>query len=129
MPRHRAFVDCSVEEMERVVRVNSVGTVPWMSAALPAMVARGRGSVVNVASTAGAVPWTWEAGYSASKAAVVALREAGAPAAAPHGVARGGGNPGLVRTEIFTEEAPRHNPPPGRCPFIQPTRGARGRAR
>jgi len=124
-PLHRAFMDCSVAELGRVMQVNYMGTVHWMRAALPAMVARGRGAVVNVASTAGAVPWTWEAGYSASKAAVIALTEAVAPELARAGVHCGWVNPGLVRTEIFSEEALRHVPPGVQRSFLEPSAVAR----
>lgn len=120
-PLHRAFMDCTVEDLERVMRVNYMGAVHWMKAALPSMMERGRGAVVNVASTAGAVPWTWEAGYSASKAAVIALTEAVAPELARAGVHCGWVNPGLVRTEIFSEEALRHVPPGVQRSFLEPS--------
>jgi uncharacterized protein len=125
MPLHRAFLDCTIEELDRVMRVNYLGTVHWMQAALPAMVARRRGAVVNVASTAGAAPWTWEAGYSASKAAVIALTEAVAPELARRGVHCGWVNPGLVRTDIFSEEALRHVPRGVQRSFLEPADAAR----
>jgi short-subunit dehydrogenase len=89
------------------------------------MVGRGRGSIVNVASAAGAAPWTWEAAYSASKAAVIALTEAVAPELARAGVHCAWVNPGLVRTEIFSDEALRHVPPRVRRSFMEPERVAR----
>jgi short-subunit dehydrogenase len=119
-PLHRAFVDTPVADMARVMDVNWLGQVRWMQAVLPSMRARGRGSIVNVASTAGAAPWTWEAAYSASKAAVIALTEAAAPELARHGVHCGWVNPGLVRTEIFSEESLRHVPPRVRRSFLEP---------
>jgi short-subunit dehydrogenase len=122
---HRAFMDTSLEDMERVMRVNYMGTVRWMQAVLPSMAARGRGSIVNVASAAGAAPWTWEAGYSASKAAVLALTEAVAPELRRHGVHCAWVNPGLVRTEIFSDEAMRHVPPRVRRSFMEPAVVAR----
>ena len=124
-PLHRAFLASSVAELERVMQVNYMGTVHWMQAVVPAMAARGRGVVVNVASTAGAVPWTWEAGYSASKAAVIALTEAVAPELDRAGVHCGWVNPGLVRTEIFSEEALRHVPPGVLRSFQEPAAVAR----
>jgi len=119
-PLHRSFAESSVDELERVMRVNYLGTVHWMKAVLPSMLAHGRGAVVNVASTAGAVPWTWEAGYSASKAAVIALTEAVAPELARYGIHCGWVNPGLVRTEIFSAEALRHIPPRVQRSFVEP---------
>lgn len=111
IPLHRAFTECTVEDIEHVTAVNYLGTIYWMKAVLPAMRARRQGSIINVASMAGAVPWTWEAAYSASKAAVIALTEAVAPELRRSGVHCGWVNPGLVRTEIFTDEFWKHIPP------------------
>lgn len=119
-PLHKAFVDCSVEELERVMQVNYMGTIYWMKAALPQMMAQHRGSIVNIASMAGAVPWTWEAGYAASKAAVIALCEATAPELHRYGVHICWVNPGLVRTEIFTEAALRHLPKGSERTWVEP---------
>jgi NAD(P)-dependent dehydrogenase (short-subunit alcohol dehydrogenase family) len=60
----RAMFDVHVFGMERVTR-----------AALPLMLARGGGAVVNVASTVGWVPMPGAAAYSAAKAAVISLSE------------------------------------------------------
>jgi short-subunit dehydrogenase len=124
-PLHRAFLESPVADLEHVMQVNYLGVVRWMRAVLPAMVSRRRGVVLNVASTAGAAPWTWEAGYSASKAAVLALTEAVAPELARHGVHCGWVNPGLVRTEIFSEEALRHVPRGVQRSFLEPATVAR----
>jgi short-subunit dehydrogenase len=124
-PLHRAFMETPLADVARVMDVNYLGTVRWMQAVLPAMAARGRGSIVNVASAAGAAPWTWEAAYSASKAAVIALTEAAAPELARAGVHCAWVNPGLVRTEIFSDEALRHVPPRVRRSFMEPERVAR----
>jgi len=119
-PLHRALGDSSVADVAHVMDVNYLGQVRWMKAVLPSMTRRGRGSIVNVASAAGAAPWTWEAAYSASKAAVLALTEASAPELARQGVHCAWVNPGLVRTEIFSAEALRHVPPRVRRTFIEP---------
>jgi uncharacterized protein len=119
-PLHRAFAETPVADMARVMDVNWLGQVRWMKAVLPSMRDRGRGSIVNVASAAGGAPWTWEAAYSASKAAVIALTEAAAPELARAGVHCGWVSPGLVRTEIFSQEAMRHVPPRVRRSFLEP---------
>jgi short-subunit dehydrogenase len=124
-PLHRALLDTAVADVARVMDVNYLGQVRWMKAVLPSMTAHGRGSVVNVASAAGAAPWTWEAAYSASKAAVIALTEAAAPELARLGVHCAWVNPGLVRTEIFGDEALRHVPPRVRRSFMEPEAVAR----
>lgn len=117
---HRALLDCGAGDLERVMRVNYLGAAACMLAVLPGMVARRRGVVVNVASIAGAVPWAWEAGYSASKAALIALTEAAATEMARHGVHLCWVSPGLVRTGIFTGEAIRHLPPSAARTWMEP---------
>lgn len=58
---------------ERTIEVNLMGVLHGMRAALPGMVARGHGTVVNVASAAGKVSVPGAAVYSATKHAVVGL--------------------------------------------------------
>jgi short-subunit dehydrogenase len=123
---HRAFADCSLDEIERCMQVNFMGAVYWMKAVLPAMTRAGSGSIVNVASAAGAMPYTWEAVYSASKAALIALSEATAPELGRKGIHVAWVNPGLVRTEIFTEESLRHLPAIARRSWLTPERLAAG---
>jgi short-subunit dehydrogenase len=119
---HRALRDCTVADLERVMRVNYLGAAACLLAVLPHMTARRRGVVVNVASIAGAIPWAWEAGYSASKAALIALSEASAPELARLGVHVCWVNPGVVRTDIFTAEAIRHLPPSAARTRLEPGR-------
>jgi short-subunit dehydrogenase len=82
-----------------MVRVNCEAVVVLTRAFLPAMVERGRGGVIVVASTAGMQPLPYEAVYSASKAFALHFTEA------LHTELRGTGvkclavNPGPVRTE------------------------------
>lgn len=62
-------------ELEQV-RVLVEAPVALSSAFLPAMVQRGRGAILNVASTAGMQPLPYSAGYSAAKAYVLTFSEA-----------------------------------------------------
>jgi uncharacterized protein len=62
-------------ELEQV-RVLVEAPVALSSAFLPAMVRRGSGAVLNVASTAGMQPLPYSAGYSAAKAYVLTFSEA-----------------------------------------------------
>ena len=67
---------------------------------VPGMVERGRGAVLNVASTASYQPMPGQAGYAASKAFVRAFSEALAAEVAPHGVTVTTLCPGPVDTEF-----------------------------
>ena len=62
-------------ELEQV-RVLVEAPVALTSAFLPGMVQRGRGAILNVASTAGMQPLPYSAGYSAAKAYVLTFSEA-----------------------------------------------------
>lgn len=68
--------DTPLEVWEDVFAVNARGTFLCCKHAIPGMVARGGGAIVNVASVAALVGLRGRAAYSASKGAVVALTRA-----------------------------------------------------
>jgi meso-butanediol dehydrogenase / (S,S)-butanediol dehydrogenase / diacetyl reductase len=68
--------DTPLEVWENVLAVNARGTFLTCKYAIPAMVARGGGSIVNMASIAGIVGLRNRAAYCASKGAVIALTKA-----------------------------------------------------
>jgi 2-keto-3-deoxy-L-fuconate dehydrogenase len=68
--------DTPLEAWEEVFAVNARGTFLCCKHALPGMVARGGGAIVNMASIAGLVGLKNRAAYSASKGAVIALTRA-----------------------------------------------------
>jgi NAD(P)-dependent dehydrogenase (short-subunit alcohol dehydrogenase family) len=68
--------DTPLEVWEDVFAVNARGTFLCCKHAIPGMVARGGGSIVNVSSVAALVGLRNRAAYSASKGAVVALTRA-----------------------------------------------------
>jgi NADP-dependent 3-hydroxy acid dehydrogenase YdfG len=71
-----AFVDADPAALDCVIDVNLRGVVHGMRLALPDMIARGSGHVVNIASLSGRVPLPGAAVYTATKHAVVGLTEA-----------------------------------------------------
>ena len=70
------FLDEDDAVSAQTINVNLIGVVNGMRLALPGMVERRRGHVVNVASLAARVPVPGSAVYSGTKAAVVALTDA-----------------------------------------------------
>jgi uncharacterized protein len=70
------FHEADPERELQQVRVDVEAVVALTSAFLPAMVRRGRGAILNVASTAGMQPLPYSAGYSAAKAYVLTFSEA-----------------------------------------------------
>ncbi|MDX6232268.1 MAG: hypothetical protein QOH68_1252 [Nocardioidaceae bacterium] len=67
---HRHALATSAADVERVMQVNFLSAVRTTMAALPGMVDRHRGSIINVTSVAGAIPNPKESAYGASKAAL-----------------------------------------------------------
>jgi short-subunit dehydrogenase len=95
------FAATEPEEIERLTRVNWLGTAHLLRAVVPGMVERRRGHVAVVASVAGRMAAPLEALYSATKFAQVGLAEALAIELAPHGIGVSVVNPGPVATEFF----------------------------
>ena len=72
----RALLELTDEHIERTFRVNTQALFWTTRAFLPAMVARGSGHIVNVASAAGLIGSPRHTDYAASKFAVVGFNEA-----------------------------------------------------
>jgi short-subunit dehydrogenase len=95
------FAATEPEEIERLTRVNWLGTAHLLRAVLPGMVERRRGHVAVVASVAGRMAAPLEALYSATKFAQVGLAEALAIELAPYDIGVSVVNPGPVATDFF----------------------------
>jgi 2-hydroxycyclohexanecarboxyl-CoA dehydrogenase len=67
------FLDTEPAFWDQVIRINFYGPLNMHHVVLKRMAARGRGSVVNIASDAGRVGSSGEAVYSACKGGVIAL--------------------------------------------------------
>jgi uncharacterized protein len=96
-PFHEADPEREIEQ----VRVDVEAVVALTSAFLPAMVARGRGAILNVASTAGMQPMPYSAGYAAAKAYVLSFSEAIHQEVRGHGVTVTALAPGPVETDFW----------------------------
>jgi NAD(P)-dependent dehydrogenase (short-subunit alcohol dehydrogenase family) len=108
--REEAAWEAEPEDWWRVFEVNVLGVYLCCRAAIPRMLARGGGRIVNVASGAAYLPGSRATAYSASKAAVHRFSETLAAQLEPHGIPVFSISPGLVRTEmtgdIFPDDAP-----------------------
>jgi len=93
----------TLDDWNRVMAVNATGTFLCTKAFLPAMVKRGWGRVVNVASVAGLSGGRYIAAYAASKHAVVGFTRCAAMEVAAAGVTVNAVCPGYVDTEMTRE--------------------------
>ena len=93
------FIDQDPERNAEQVRVNCEAVMRLTHGYLPAMVKRGRGGVIIVASTAGLQPIPYEAVYAATKAFALSFAEALHTELRGTGVRMLAVNPGPVPTE------------------------------
>lgn len=117
--RHILFKDHALDDIDRMMRINYLGTVAWMKQAVPIMRSRGQGWIVNLSSFAGVLPQVDEAAYSATKAAVSAISDASAHELAPLGIRVMVVHPVLVRSEMFTDEVMARMPEGSANRFIE----------
>ena len=102
-----AFVDTDRAFWERVVAINLMGVVAVTHAFLPAMIERGGGRIVNVASDAGRVGSSGEAVYAGAKGGVIAFTKSVAREVARHGITANAVCPGPTDTPLFRAQAER----------------------
>jgi short-subunit dehydrogenase len=94
------FDELPVEGEVQEIRLNVSAPVELTGRLLPGMMARGRGVVMNLASTAGFGPMPFSATYGATKAFVLSFSEALAAEVAGTGVHIVCVCPGFTRTEF-----------------------------
>jgi short-subunit dehydrogenase len=96
------FDKLTTKENLDVVALNVAAATEMLSAFLPPMVKRGRGRVLNVASTSSFIPVPFMATYAASKAYLLSLTESLAEELVGHGVTVTALCPGVTDTPMLT---------------------------
>ncbi|SCL25326.1 SDR family oxidoreductase [Micromonospora inyonensis] len=91
--------EVSEEQWRLILDVDLDGAWRMLRLTVPSMLRTGRGSVVNIASTAGLVGYRSFAAYVTAKHALVGLTKAAALDLAPHGVRVNAVCPGSVRDD------------------------------
>jgi short-subunit dehydrogenase len=102
-PKRRNVRDLTPAEVEDTMRINYFSPVRMMLTALPSMLERRRGVIVNVGSMAGRIGVPTESAYSASKFAIGGWSEACALDLAGSGVDIRLISPGAFATEIWDQ--------------------------
>ena len=127
------IVNISLEEWERVIRVNLTGTFIVSKAVLPNMIENRKGIIINIASQLGSVAIPNSAAYCSSKGGILQFTRALSLDHARDGIRVNSISPGVVITEKLTriygsEEnikktlAPKH--PIGRVAYPSEISGA-----
>ena len=95
------LMQTTLENFERQVRVNQLGTMLGMQAVVPALERSGRGSIVNISSTAGLRAAPGAFAYSATKWAVRGMSKAAAIDLAAKHIRVNSVHPGPIDTEMM----------------------------
>ncbi len=102
------FAEHGEADVIRLVELNVAALTRLMHHALPGMLARARGGVLNVASLGGLAPGPYQAAYYASKAYVISLSEAVGYETAGSGVRLSVLAPGPVDTSFHAAMGTEH---------------------
>ncbi len=98
------FLDITEDNFNRIMQVNALGVLIGIQEAAKQFIRQGGpGKIVNTASIAGRTGYASFAPYSAAKAAVISLTQAGARALAAEGITVNGFAPGVVATPLWTK--------------------------
>ena len=110
------FTRLDPDVWDRTLAVNLTGTYLCMRAVLPSMIARQRGRVINIASTAAEVGYAYTAAYCAAKHGVLGLTRSVAVEMEPKGVTVNAICPGWVDTDMTAASIARIVETTGRTP-------------
>ena len=100
-----AFLGESQQSIRSAIEVNLYGVIAGCQLALPEMISRRSGHIINIASMSGLIPVPGQALYNATKFGVVGMSTALADEVAAHGVQVSVIMPPFTRTELITGTA------------------------
>ncbi len=94
------YTDTSFKDAKRLFDINYFGTAVCCKYALPYMISKKQGRIINISSVWGVTGASCEAHYSASKAAVTGLTKALAKETAESGITVNCIAPGVINTDM-----------------------------
>ena len=94
------LTEITLDDWDRVVRLNQTSVFYGMRTVIPGMVERGQGAIVNVSSMWGIIGASGVAAYQASKGAVTTMTKNAAATYAANGVRINSVHPGLIVTPM-----------------------------
>ena len=98
--QQKLFTDLTEEDWDRMFAVNARSLFTCCRAAVPHMVRRHTGNIINISSIWGQVGASCEVHYSAAKAAVIGFTKALAKELGPSGIRVNCVAPGVIATEM-----------------------------
>lgn len=110
---HGTFADADPDRLENLIDLNVVAVTRLTAAAIPGMLARGEGSIVNIASVVGLAPEFPLGIYGATKAFVISLSQALTAELGSRGIYVQAVLPAATRTEIWERSGRDVNALPG----------------
>jgi NAD(P)-dependent dehydrogenase (short-subunit alcohol dehydrogenase family) len=103
LPRF-GFLELSDDDWREMLEFNLLSAVRACRAAIPALLERGGGAIVNISSVHGRQPSAVNVDYGAAKAAMINLTKALSEEFGPQGIRVNGVCPGPVMTPWWTDE-------------------------
>ena len=95
------LAEADLNEVDRLIQLNVIALTHLASAAAAGFAARGKGTIINIASVVPMLPERFNAVYTASKAYVLSLTQSLAAELGDKGVRVQAVMPGATRTEIW----------------------------
>jgi len=93
-------LEATDEQFDKMVEINLQSAFRFVNLVAPGMVARGRGSIINIASISGLTPQPGGILYSMTKAALIMLTRSWAREFGRHKVRVNAIAPGLIQTDL-----------------------------
>jgi NAD(P)-dependent dehydrogenase (short-subunit alcohol dehydrogenase family) len=110
------FLKMDMNQWQQMLSVNLTGTMICSQAVLPSMLKSGWGRIVNVASTAGQIGYSYVSAYCAAKHGVLGLTKSLALELATKGITVNAVCPGFTETDLVRESIDRVVAKTGRTP-------------